>query len=74
MFKDIPATSPPRRIQLGHDRFSSLVLVSDFENAGSNRVSIDYDEKDADAEAAAIRLANDVVACHVAAVSAKAIR
>ena len=46
-------------------------IVSDFENAGSNRVSIEYDEKDPDAEAAAIRLANNVVACHVSAAPTK---
>lgn len=73
VLKDVAATSPPRRIQIGRDRFDSFVLVSDFENAGNNRVSIDYDEKDADAEAAAIRLANDLVACHVSAVPAKGI-
>ena len=73
VLKDIPETSSQRRIQLGHDRFDSFVLVSDFENAGSNRVSIDYDEKDADAEAAAISLANNIVACHVSAVPAKAV-
>lgn len=71
VLKDVPATSPPRRIQIGHDRFDSFVLVSDFENAGNNRVSIGYDEKDADTEAAAIRLANNVVACHVSAVPVK---
>lgn len=63
--KDIPADKPPRRIQIGHDRFNSIVLVSDFENAGNNRVSIEYDDKDRDAKAAAVRLANDVVACHL---------
>jgi hypothetical protein len=68
VLKDVAATSPSRRIQIGRDRLDSFVLVSDFENAGNNRVSINYDEKDADAEAAAIRLANAVVACHVSAV------
>jgi hypothetical protein len=72
VLKDVAATSPPRRIQIGRDRFASFVLVSDFENAGTNRVTIDYDEKDADAEAAAIRLANAVVTCHVSTVPAKA--
>ena len=71
VLKDVAATSPPRRIQIGRDRLSSLVLVSDFKNAGSNRVSIEYDEKDPDAEAAAIRLANNVVACHVSAAPTK---
>lgn len=72
-FKDISATSLPRRIQIGRDRFgSSLVLVSDFAGAGNNRVSIEYDVKDSDAEAAAIRLANEVVACHVSAVPVNA--
>ena len=71
VLKDLAATSPPRRIQIGRDRFSSLVLVSDFENAGSNRVSIEYDKKDPDAEAAAIRLANNVVACHVSTAPTK---
>lgn len=68
VLKEVATTQPPRRVQAGRDRFSSFILVSGFENAGNNRVSIEYDEKDAAAEAAAIRLANDVVACHVSAV------
>lgn len=70
VLKDVAATSSHRRIRVGRDRLDSFILVSDFENAGDNRVSIEYDEKDAAAEAAAIRLANDVVACHVSAVPA----
>lgn len=67
--KEVPATSPPRRIQIGRDRFGSFVLVSDFEAAGNNSVSIVYDEKDPEAQAAAIRVANNVVACHVSTAS-----
>lgn len=72
VLKDVPATSPPRHIRIGRDRFHSFVLVSDFDGAGNNLVSINFDEKDADAEAEAMRLANNVVACHVSAVPAKA--
>jgi len=68
--KDIPAVTPSRRLQIGRDRFgSSFVLVSDFTGAGNNRVSIEYEENDAEAKSAAIRLANAVVACHVSVVS-----
>jgi hypothetical protein len=67
VLKDIPATSLPRRIQIGRDRFHSFVVVSDFEKAGNNLVIIDYDATKADARDAAIRLANSVVACHVSA-------
>lgn len=63
--QEVPATSPPRRIRIGRDRFQSFVLVSDFENSGSNLVSIAYDGTDQDAKAAALRLANNIVACHV---------
>lgn len=72
VLKDVPATSPPRRIQIGRDRLQSFVLVSDFDGAGNNRVSIGYDTADADAQVTAIRMANDVVACHVSAVPSKA--
>lgn len=67
VLKDIPATSPPRRVQIASLYGDKTVLVSDFDGAGNNRASIDYDEKDVDAEAAAIRFANSVVACHVSA-------
>lgn len=71
VFTEVPATSPHRRIRIGRDRFHSFVLVSGFDGAGNNLVSIGYDEADADAQAAAIRLANDVVACHISAVPTK---
>jgi hypothetical protein len=71
VLKDLPATSLPRRIRIGRDRFASFVLVSDFNGAGNNLVSISYDEKDAKAKAEAIRLANNVVSCHVSAVTSK---
>lgn len=67
--KEVPATALPRRIQLGRDRFGSFVLVSDFEAAGNNSVTISYDEKDPEAQSAAIRVANNVVACHVSMAS-----
>lgn len=66
VLKDIAATSPRRRIQIGRDRLHSFVLVSDF-GAGRNLVSIDYNEKDIYAEPEAIRIANNVVACHLSA-------
>jgi len=66
VLKNVAATLPPRRVQIGRDRFANFVLVSDFENASNNRVT-------KDAEAAAIRLANDVVACHVSVLPTKAI-
>jgi hypothetical protein len=68
---DIPATSPPRRIQIGSENGNSFILVSDFEGAGNNVVSIDYDEADPKAQADALRFANNVVACHVSAVPSK---
>lgn len=57
VLKDVPATSLPRRIQIGRDRFGSFVLVSEFDGAGNNRVGIKFDEKDIEAKAEAIRLA-----------------
>lgn len=71
VLKEVPAKSLPRRIQIGRDRFGSFVLVSNFEAAGNNAVSITYDEKDPEAQAAAIRVANNVVACHLSAAPAK---
>ncbi len=68
VLKDVPTTSPPRRIQIGHDRGQTLVLVSGFVGAGNNLVSINHDEKDTEAEAEAMHLANNVVACHISAV------
>ena len=63
--QEAPATSSPRRIRIGRDRSQSFVLVSDFENSGNNLVSIAYDRTDQDAKTAALRLANNIVACHV---------
>ena len=63
--QEVPATSSPRRIRIGRDRSQSFVLVSDFENSGNNLVSIAYDRTDQDAKTAALRLANNIVACHV---------
>lgn len=68
--KEVSATALPRRIQLGRDRFGTFVLVSEFEAAGNNSVTISYDEKDPEAQSAAIRVANNVVACHVSMASA----
>ncbi|MBW8851678.1 MAG: hypothetical protein JF600_12910 [Xanthomonadales bacterium] len=63
--QEVPATSFPRRIRVGRDRLQSFILVSDFENSGNNLVSIAYDGTDQDAKTAALRLANNIVACHV---------
>ncbi len=68
VIKELPAISPHRRIRIGRDRFHSFVLVSDF-GAGSNLVSINYDG--VEAEAAAIHLANNVVACRVSAATSE---
>lgn len=71
-FRDVPASSTKRRIQIGSDRFgSSSVLVSDFQGAGSNRVNIEYDKTDVEAEAGALRLANAIVACHISEVASQ---
>jgi hypothetical protein len=69
--KEIPATSLPRRIQIFNENGNDLILVSGFEGAGQNVVSIDYDEADPEAQADAVRFANDVVACHISALPAK---
>lgn len=69
--KEVPATSPPRRIRIGRENDNSFILVSGFEGAGRNVVSIDYDETDPKAQADALRFANNVVACHLFAVPAK---
>lgn len=62
--KDIPVSTQPRRIQLGRDRDYHFVLASDF-GAGSNLVSIVYEGASDIAKAEAIRIANNVVPCHV---------
>jgi hypothetical protein len=72
VLKDVPATSPPRRIQIGRENGNGFIFVSEFEGAGPNMVSVDYDETDPSAEADALRFANNVVACHLSAVPAKA--
>lgn len=64
-FIDVPAVSPPRRIQLVREKDNSYVLLSGFEGAGHNLVSIDFDDGDPKAQADAIRFANSVVACHL---------
>lgn len=69
--KDIPASKQPRRIQLGRDRTYHFVLVSDF-GAGSNLVSIVYDGASDIAKAEAIRIANNVVPCHLSIGQSKA--
>lgn len=62
--EDIPVSTKPRRIQLGRDRDHHFVLVSDF-GAGSNMVSIVYDAESGVSKAEAIRIANNVVPCHL---------
>lgn len=62
--KDIPVSTQRRRIQLGRDRDYHFVLVSDF-GAGSNIVSIVYDGASDIAKDEAIRIANNVVPCHL---------
>lgn len=70
-FKEVTATSLPRRIRIASLDGNKTLLVSDFEGAGKNRVSIDYDASDAEVEAEVIRMANNVIACHISAVSSK---
>ena len=62
--EDIPVSTKPRRIQLGRDRDHHFVLVSDF-GAGSNLVNIVYDGTSDSAKAEAMRIANNVVPCHL---------
>ncbi len=64
---DIPAASLPRRIRISRWEEYTSLLVSDFDGAGKNIVSIAYDDSNANARAEAMRLANSVVACHVSA-------
>ena len=71
VLEDIPATSPPRRIRIATLEGAKTVIVSGFDGSGNNLVSIGYDQKNAAAEAEALRLANSVVACHISAVPAK---
>jgi hypothetical protein len=74
VLKDIPATSPPRRIRIGSRSGRSFILVSDFDKTSSNLVRIEYEEADSSAQADAIRFANTVVACHISTVPSKANR
>ncbi|UHQ22865.1 hypothetical protein LVB77_19810 [Lysobacter sp. 5GHs7-4] len=67
ILEDVPTTSPPRRIRTAALEGERTIVVSDFEGGGNNLVSIGYDQKDAAAQAEAIRLANNVVACHISA-------
>lgn len=50
VFKDVPVTSLPRRIQIASLDGKKEVLVSDFDGAGNNRVIIAYDGVDAVAQ------------------------
>lgn len=71
VLEDVPVTSPPRRIRIATLEGVKTVIVSDFDGSGNNLVSIGYDQRDAAAKAEALRLANNVVACHISAVPAK---
>ncbi len=62
---DVPVASLPRRIQIASLNGDETILVSGFDESSNNLVSIDYDETDADARSEAIRIANNVVGCHV---------
>ena len=62
--EDVTSSDQSRRIQVGSDRSGAFVLVSNF-GAGSNLVSIVYDESEDGARAEAIRTANNVVPCHL---------
>lgn len=66
VLKDAPVISLPRRIQIGQDNGQDFVLVSNF-GSENNTVSIVFDKSDSEAEAEVMRLANNVVACHLSA-------
>jgi hypothetical protein len=67
--KDVPVASPPRRIQIARYKDNETILVSGFDKASNNLVSIDFNEADAGAEsrAAIMRFANSIVACRLSA-------
>jgi hypothetical protein len=69
--KDAQVASPPRRIQIARYKDDETILVSGFDKASNNLVSIDFDEAntDADSREAIMRFANSIVACHLIASS-----